>query len=161
MKLKYLFGCFLMTVILFQCKSGEDAVLKEAFTIQDEAIHMGMAFSKELDSLMISDTSKANLTKLGGFKIRFKQWEKEMIPVPGIVADHNHDHGHSHDTTHQAGDGHDHQDHAGHNHGHVHANPEEISAQLTPAENKEMQIEWKLRIEEMAKELAAYKSSKG
>jgi len=132
-------------------------VLKEALTIQDEAIHLGMAFSKELDSLMISDTSKANLTKLGNFKIQFKHWEKEMIPIPGM----KHDHDHGHDSAHHEGDGHDHHDHEGHNHGHVHANPEEISAQLTPEENKEMQMDWKLRIENMAKDLAAYKASKG
>src|SRR5690606_7779979 len=110
MKLKYLLGSLVFVLILCQCKSGSNTVLKEALTIQDEAIHLGMAFSKELDSLMISDTSKANLTKLGNFKIQFKHWEKEMMPIPGM----KHDHDHGHDSAHHEGDGHDHHDHEGH-----------------------------------------------
>lgn len=152
MKLKYLFPGILLIGLMMQCKNGGNNTLQEALAIQDEAIHIGMALTDRMDSLMIADTSQENLKALGNIYIQLKNWENEMIPIPGM----KHDHDHGHDTTHTAGDGHDHHEH----HGHVHANPEEIAAQLTPEENKEMQIAWKASVMNFKKMVDDYTSQK-
>lgn len=152
MKLKYLFPGILLMGLMMQCKNGGNNTLQEALVIQDEAIHIGMALTDRMDSLMIADTSQENLKALGNIYIQLKNWENEMIPIPGM----KHDHDHGHDTTHTAGDGHDHHEH----HGHVHANPEEIAAQLTPEENKEMQIAWKASVMNFKKMVDDYTSQK-
>lgn len=156
MKLKYLFPGFLLIGLLIQCKNGSDNTLREALEIQDEAIHIGMELSDRMDSLMIADTSQENLKAIGNIYIQLKNWENEMIPIPGMKHEHDHGHGHGKDTTHHAGDGHDHHEH----HGHVHANPDEIAAQLTPEENKEMQIAWKANVMNFKKMLDDYTSQK-
>lgn len=147
-----------VSVLIFAVSCNQKkSVLQEALTIQDEAIHIAMDLEKQLDSLMISDTSRANLMTTGNIKGRIKMWEKVMIPVPGM----KHDHDHSHEGEGKKEGSPEGKEHDDHNHGHVHANPEEISAALKPEEIRDIQIDWKKEIEKLKAELEAYRKSSG
>lgn len=150
------------------CKQGPDPALQEALKIQDEAIHLGMDINQTINDLIISDTTKQSHNVLGQLLVRLKNWEKEMIPVPGVTLDHDHGHEHGQETSSDTirkdsgavaeEEAHDH-DHD--HHGHVHATGAEIAAQLTPAENKEAQIEWKNKLLEIQADLEKAKKSLG
>lgn len=124
------------------CQQAKNNTLQEALQIQDEAIHIGMELNSLISEMMIADTAKLNLQSLGQILIKVKNWEREMIPVPGMK--HDHDHGNLSDSL-SAHHSHDHAHDHDHN-GHVHADGNEIAATLTPAENKEVQISWKNEI---------------
>ncbi|MBK8621259.1 MAG: hypothetical protein IPN79_05725 [Saprospiraceae bacterium] len=149
------FSALLVVIFAFSCNQGPDPALKEALTIQDEAIHIGLDLEKQLDSLMISDTSTTNLMTTGNIKGRIKMWRKVMIPVPGM----KHDHVHEGEEKKEGSPATKEQD--DHHHGHVHANPEEISAALKPEEIRDIQIDWKKEIEKLKAELEAYRKSSG
>jgi hypothetical protein len=147
-----------VSVLIFVLSCNQkNSVLQEALTIQDEAIHIGMDLEKELDSLMISDTSTTNLMTTGNIKGRIKMWRKVMVPVPGM----KHDHDHSHEGEGKKEGSPEGKEHDDHHHGHVHANPEEMAAALKPEEIRDIQIDWKKEIEKLKAELDAYKKSSG
>lgn len=147
-----------VSVLIFVLSCNQkNSVLQEALTIQDEAIHIGMDLEKELDSLMISDTSRTNLMTTGNIKGRIKMWRKVMVPVPGM----KHDHDHSHEGEGKKEGSPEGKEHDDHHHGHVLANPEEMAAALKPEEIRDIQIDWKKEIEKLKAELDAYKKSSG
>jgi ABC-type Zn2+ transport system substrate-binding protein/surface adhesin len=110
--------------------ADKTAVLKEALTIQDDAIHIGM----EVDSLLAAKFAQgAVVQNIDSLRIILKEvddWKYNMVKIPGM--EHDHDHA-----------GHD---HAGHDHSHDHEGTD-AAANLTPEEIKKVQEEWKAAIE--------------
>lgn len=165
MRIYRLLIALLMVTCMSFCKQGPDPILQEALKINDEAIHLGMEINKTINEMIISDTTKQSHDALGQLLIRLKNWENEMISVPGAKLNHDHGHDHSTDSIHKdtgnvASQEHGH-DHDHNHHGHVHATGAEIGAQLTPAENKEAQIEWKNRLLEIQADLEKLKKTLG
>jgi len=110
------------------------AVLKEALTIQDDAIHIGI----EVDSLLAAKFAQGavaqNIDSLRMILKEVDDWKYNMVKIPGMEHDHS---GH---------------DHAGHDHDHDHEGSD-AAANLTPAEIKKVQEEWKAAIEAIHEKL--------
>lgn len=125
-----------LVVILFfhvSCKHSHDVdpVLLEADILMHEGMALGIIADSILDARMAQGANEWNLDTLRKLKSEVANWKAEMIGVPGVGHDHHH----------HENDGH-HHDHD-HNHNHDH----ELGAQLTPAEIKKVQQDWKSRIE--------------
>lgn len=107
--------------------ADKTAVLKEALTIQDDAIHIGM----EVDSLLAAKFAQGavvqNIDSLRMILKEVDDWKFNMVKIPGMEHDHS---GH---------------DHAGHDHDHDHEGTD-AAANLTPEEIKKVQEEWKAAI---------------
>ena len=112
------------------------AVLKEALTIQDDAIHIGI----EVDSLLAAKFAQGavaqNIDSLRAILKEVDAWKYNMVKIPGMTHDHDHS-GH---------------DHSGHDHAHDHGGTD-AAAHLTPAEIKKVQEEWKAAIEAIHEKL--------
>ncbi len=112
------------------------AVLKEALTIQDDAIHIGI----EVDSLLAAKFAQGavaqNIDSLRAVLKEVDAWKFNMVKIPGMAHDHDHS-GH---------------DHSGHDHAHDHGGTD-AAAHLTPAEIKKVQEEWKSAIEAIHEKL--------
>lgn len=110
------------------------AVLKEALTIQDDAIHIGI----EVDSLLAAKFAQGALAQnIDSLRMILKEvddWKYNMVKIPGMEHDHS---GH---------------DHAGHDHDHDHEGSD-AAVNLTPAEIKKVQEEWKAAIEAIHEKL--------
>ena len=117
------------------------AVLKEALTIQDDAIHIGI----EVDSLLAAKFAQGavaqNIDSLRAILKEVDAWKFNMVKIPGMAHDHDHS-GHDHS-------GHD---HSGHDHSHDHGGSD-AAAHLTPQEIKKVQEEWKAAFEAIHKKL--------
>ncbi len=114
------------------------AVLKEALTIQDDAIHIGI----EVDSLLAAKFAQGavaqNIDSLRAILKEVDAWKYNMVKIPGLAHDHDHD-GH---------------DHSGHDHTHDHDHGgTDAAAHLTPEEIKKVQEEWKAAIEAIHEKL--------
>lgn len=160
-------GIILFLFFSTGCKKGNDPTLGEALVIQDEAIHMGMDIEKEIGEMMSSDPTPENLSVLGKLTIDIMQWKKQMIPVPGMQHDHDHDgldpKKNKKDTSasrEENHEGHDHEGHDHENHGHLKSTNAEIAATLTPEEIKLIQTDWKKELLKIKAELDKYKSTK-
>jgi len=116
--------------------ADKTSVLKEALTIQDDAIHIGM----EVDSLLAAKFAQGavvqNIDSLRAILKEVDDWKYNMVKIPGV--EHDHDHA-----------GHD---HAGHDHDHDHGGTD-AAANLTPEEIKKVQEEWKAAIEAILEKL--------
>lgn len=134
-----LLGVSFIFIIFVSCKHTHelDPLLVEADKIQHEAIALGVIADSILDLRLSQGANAWNIDSLKLLKSEVANWKLEMVGVPGV--DHGHD-DHNHE-------GHNHEDH-NHDHDHNHGN-QEIGAQLTPAENKKVQEEWKARIEKV------------
>lgn len=123
--MKYLFPILLFTMVctIIQCKSKAtvDPVLLEASEIQHDAIHIGDELESMLKDAMAKDTSADGKDKYNVLLTALKDWQNNMVEIPGIEHDHDHGH-HNHDHSHKASD---------------------AAAHLTPEEMKQVQIEWK------------------
>lgn len=117
----------------FSCKNNTPSadssnVLKEALTIQDDAIHIGI----EVDSLLAEKFAQGavvqNIDSLRAILKQVDAWKYNMVKIPGMEHDH---------------EGHD---HAGHDHAHDHEGSDAAS-HLTPEEIKKVQEEWKAAIQ--------------
>ena len=110
------------------------AVLKEALTIQDDAIHIGI----EVDSLLAAKFAQGavvqNIDSLRAILKEVDAWKYNMVKIPGMAHDHS---GH---------------DHSGHDHAHDHGGTD-AAAHLTPEEIKKVQEEWKAAIEAIHEKL--------
>ena len=120
--------CICLCVMLFHiaCKHTHDIdpLLKEAYDIQHEAIHIGEDALELINKKIADSNTSISNDSLKMYALAIEGWKKEMIEVPGIVHDH---------------DGHNHADHH-------HGPPNEsgaLAAQLTPLENKNLQEGWK------------------
>ncbi|MBK9736077.1 MAG: hypothetical protein IPO92_14405 [Saprospiraceae bacterium] len=122
--------------ILTDCKNksddakvnGSEAILNEALSIQDQAIHIGMSLDSLIDDRMAQGAMSQDIEALKKWKSKVNEWKYNMVEIPGI------EHGH------------DHVDHTGHNHDHDHTTSDAAS-HLKPADIKKVQIEWKAAIE--------------
>lgn len=112
------------------------AVLKEALTIQDDAIHIGI----EVDSLLAAKFAQGavaqNIDSLRAILKEVDAWKYNMVKIPGMAHDHDHS-GH---------------DHSGHDHAHDHGGTD-AAAHLTAEEIKKVQEEWKAAIEAIHEKL--------
>ena len=137
-------GVSFIFIILVSCKHTHELnpLLVEADKIQHEAIALGVIADSILDLRLSQGANAWNIDSLKLLKSEVANWKLEMVGVPGVDLGHdNHNHeGHNHE-------GHNHE---GHNHDHGN---QEIGAQLTPAENKKVQEEWKARIEKILSSL--------
>ena len=106
------------------------AILKEALTIQDDAIHIGMAVDSLLAAKFAQGAVVQNIDSLRAILKDVDAWKYNMVKIPGMAHDHDHA-GH---------------DHAGHDHSHDHGGTD-AAAHLTPQEIKKVQEEWKAAIE--------------
>lgn len=136
----------LISFALFACKHKHDVdpLLLEADKIQHEAISLGEKADSILDARLAQGSNVWNIDTLRLLKSEVAQWKLEMVGVPGIEHDHDH---HDHE-----GEDHTHDHSHDHGHNHDHGN-QEIGAQLSPAENKKVQMEWKQRIESIVSSL--------
>ena len=104
------------------------SVLKEALTIQDDAIHIGI----EVDTLLAAKFAQGavlqNIDSLRAILKEVDEWKYNMVKIPGLEHDHS---GH---------------DHVGHDHGHDHGGSD-AAAHLTSEEIKKVQEEWKAAIQ--------------
>ena len=112
------------------------SVLKEALTIQDDAIHIGI----EVDSLLAAKFAQGavvqNIDSLRAILKEVDAWKYNMVKIPGMAHDHDHS-GH---------------DHSGHDHAHDDGGTD-AAAHLTPEEIKKVQEEWKVAIEAIHEKL--------
>lgn len=122
------FCIFWMILLLCACKSAPevDALLKEAQKIQDEAIHIGLSVDSTIDARMAQGKIVQDIEKLKLLKADYVSWQANMVVIPGLKHTCNHK-GH---------------DHGGHEH-HHHDDVSSAASQLTPAEMKKVQEEWK------------------
>ena len=90
----YWFG--LISIVIFSCACSnsnsdeENALLQEANKIHLEAMAVEKEVNKQLKAL---DQDTFNLDPI---KERLKNWDENLIEVPGFEHDHDHDHDHDH-----------------------------------------------------------------
>ncbi|MBK8054376.1 MAG: hypothetical protein IPK35_14210 [Saprospiraceae bacterium] len=134
-------SCAFILFIFYSCKHTHDVdpLLVEADRVQHEAIALGEMADSILDARLAQGKNAWNIDSLKLLKSEVANWKIEMVGVPGIHHDHDHSEHEGHDHAHA---------HEGHDHTHDHGN-QDIGAQLSPAENKKVQEEWKIRIEQV------------
>lgn len=140
MKLNLFLSILFLLVFFLSCKnknghSGNQSeiILKEALTIQDEAIHIGLELDSILDTRLAQGANMWNIDSVRLLKSEVNIWRNNMVAIPGIELEHDHD-SHDHD----------------HSHDHTHA---ETAAHLSPEEIKNVQIEWKEAIETIRRDV--------
>ncbi|MFT4032736.1 MAG: hypothetical protein QM669_09980 [Siphonobacter sp.] len=147
---KALLTFFALSVALGACKEKEDPQLKEAAAIHNEAHEIMESIEPQVNSIdsvqtallekkkTAKDTAAYTtvLTALGKVKADFKEWEENLVTVPGIE-EHEHEEGEGHE----------------HHHHHEHKKAPEVA----PDQHLAIQKEIKKNIELIQSELKAAK----
>ncbi len=135
--MRYNFVIIMLVSIAVSCKErkqGEDPILREALTIQDEGIHLGIDIDSMLSARMTEGALAQDIPRLQMLKKQIEDLKHNMVIIPGIEHDHDHS-------------GHDHagHDHSGHDHSHDHSK-DDVASSLSPADQLKVQTEWKAAI---------------
>jgi len=126
-------ACIVLILPFMSCKNtvqptDSTSILKEALTIQDDAIHIGIEVDSLLGAKFAQGAVVQNIDSLRAILKEVDMWKYNMVKIPGM----NHDHS-----------GHD---HTGHDHAHDHEGSDAAS-HLTSEEIKKVQEEWKAAIQ--------------
>jgi len=143
--MKYLKPLFVAIVILACSDSREDAQLKESFEIHEKSVAIYEELKNDLEKLnsnlseVLNEQDTIMQDTLKQFQLDFKDWESNLIEVPGFEHDHDHS-------------GHDYGDHDHHHH--------DDNPNLTPEMMLEVQKHLYVEIMNLKSRLKKYKNNK-
>ncbi|CCH55098.1 hypothetical protein BN8_04333 [Fibrisoma limi BUZ 3] len=111
--MKFLFAILLLCVGIFSCNSTEkrDPLLEEAALYHNEATEIQAIIEPKIDQIDSLKTilvkspkqdATATVATLDSLKTAFEEWEENLVEVPGMPHNHNHNgpaHHHHNDAT--------------------------------------------------------------
>ncbi|WKN44175.1 hypothetical protein [Tunicatimonas pelagia] len=128
-----------MTSLVVACGDSKktDENLQQAFELHQEAVEIRQMADKQIDQLKANEDSlfvNTYTADLESISRSLKEWDEQLVEVPGFEHDHDHDH-----------------DHSGHDHDHDHDHGEQTK--LTPEQHLQVQQHLLEEIKAIAEEV--------